>query len=391
MPFDEVAGADVSLSALLAALSGLPGGDPTDWSCAELQEAIPELLACESRLAAVRLAAIAAFDAVGGGQIAGYRSTGDWLTKTARVGHAGGMVATARALRDDLPATAKALASGCISEEHVRVIRRAHKIFGEDFATVEDTMVEYAQNESATGLKRLVELIIQQYRPEDFSADADAAHGKRKVFLSRSLDGWWHLTGLLDPVTGARLRAAFDVFADAASADDDRSPAARRNDAIAEIAARALVGIDRDSGHGQIVLHLDEQQLSSGRGVAWPTGGVMPADDVAALTCSAEVAAVIHDADWQPVALGVTRRFATAAQRTALRARDGDTCVHSGCSTQASRCIAHHIVHWDAGGPTDLPNLVLLCEFHHRQVHHGKLHLLLSAGSYTTTRQRQQA
>ena len=29
----------------------------------------------------------------------------------------------------------------------------------------------------------------------------------------------------------------------------------------------------------------------------------------------------------------------------------------------------HHIVHWDDGRPTNLANLVLLCEHHHRVVH----------------------
>jgi hypothetical protein len=31
----------------------------------------------------------------------------------------------------------------------------------------------------------------------------------------------------------------------------------------------------------------------------------------------------------------------------------------------------HHIVAWSRGGGTNLPNLVLLCYFHHRLVHEG--------------------
>jgi hypothetical protein len=45
------------------------------------------------------------------------------------------------------------------------------------------------------------------------------------------------------------------------------------------------------------------------------------------------------------------------------------------CGTQrdltASWCHAHHIVAWQAGGPTVLDNLVLLCGHHHRLVHTG--------------------
>ncbi len=33
-------------------------------------------------------------------------------------------------------------------------------------------------------------------------------------------------------------------------------------------------------------------------------------------------------------------------------------------------CDAHHIVHWNDGGPTGLDNLILLCGHHHRTMHH---------------------
>jgi len=32
---------------------------------------------------------------------------------------------------------------------------------------------------------------------------------------------------------------------------------------------------------------------------------------------------------------------------------------------------AHHIVHWENGGPTELDNLVLTCPYHHRLHHRG--------------------
>jgi hypothetical protein len=34
---------------------------------------------------------------------------------------------------------------------------------------------------------------------------------------------------------------------------------------------------------------------------------------------------------------------------------------------------AHHIHHWANGGETKLSNLALLCRFHHRQVHEGRV------------------
>jgi hypothetical protein len=32
---------------------------------------------------------------------------------------------------------------------------------------------------------------------------------------------------------------------------------------------------------------------------------------------------------------------------------------------------AHHIWHWELGGPTDYDNLVLVCLFHHKLAHEG--------------------
>ena len=74
---------------------------------------------------------------------------------------------------------------------------------------------------------------------------------------------------------------------------------------------------------------------------------------------------------WSPLAVGRLNRYATPAQRAALHRRDG-RCIYRGCTRPARRCHAHHIIDWRAGGLTDLPNLVLLCPYHHRMVHLGR-------------------
>jgi predicted restriction endonuclease len=48
------------------------------------------------------------------------------------------------------------------------------------------------------------------------------------------------------------------------------------------------------------------------------------------------------------------------------------TCAVPGCgATQGLH--AHHIRHWEDGGPTDLDNLVLVCPYHHRMHHKGDI------------------
>jgi hypothetical protein len=72
----------------------------------------------------------------------------------------------------------------------------------------------------------------------------------------------------------------------------------------------------------------------------------------------------------QPLEVGRTSRVVQPAQRTALAVRDGG-CVFPGCTRPLAWCEAHHLRHWLHGGPTNLANLALLCQAHHRAVHEG--------------------
>jgi len=59
----------------------------------------------------------------------------------------------------------------------------------------------------------------------------------------------------------------------------------------------------------------------------------------------------------------------TGALRRALVLRDGG-CQFPGCDRPAKWCQGHHIRPWADGGPTTLNNVVLVCTFHHRLLHH---------------------
>ena len=69
-----------------------------------------------------------------------------------------------------------------------------------------------------------------------------------------------------------------------------------------------------------------------------------------------------------PLRMGRKLRYASTHQRRALAVRDGG-CVFPGCSRPVAWCDAHHVDHWDTGGPTDIENLALLCRHHHRVTH----------------------
>ena len=423
----------MTVTDLIESLQALPPDQPIDWTLPDLADGIPTMFRAQNQLAALRMDAIAAFDARGGAQIGGYRTTADWLGATTGISQPGGMVNTARALRDELTHTAAALAAGDISEEHLTAIRRAHRMLAEDFPAFEKTVVDYATTNTVKNLRGYTDLLINQYRPDDFDDDAETRRDKRKLYLSRSLDGWWHLTGLLDPETGEHFQAALDVYADRADDTDPRSPAQRRTDALTEIADKAVADINRTSGRGNVLIKISttttpdtsttdsdtdtedseptkpdpadngpgpwppgttitptNPNWPAGTTATWPSGTLMTRPDLAKTTCNAQITTIIGTGTtWQPLAAGTTERFASPTQRLALQARDGDTCIHEHCTVPANRTIAHHLIHWADGGPTDIWNLGLFCGHHHDHAHKGKLTIIINPnGSYTAKPRR---
>ena len=77
--------------------------------------------------------------------------------------------------------------------------------------------------------------------------------------------------------------------------------------------------------------------------------------------------------------VGYAERTVSARLRRALEVRDGH-CVFPGCRARAARCHAHHVLPWQHGGATDLPNLALLCVTHHVAVHEGGWTMALKPG-----------
>jgi hypothetical protein len=70
----------------------------------------------------------------------------------------------------------------------------------------------------------------------------------------------------------------------------------------------------------------------------------------------------------EPLDVGRRTPVVPPAMRRAVIVRDRH-CRFPGCDRPHTWCDAHHVVHWADGGPTAVPNLVLLCRRHHRLVH----------------------
>jgi Domain of unknown function (DUF222)/HNH endonuclease len=286
--------------------------------------------------------------------------------------------------------------------------------------------------------------------PDAADAARQRRHERRGLWLAPTLDGMVAVDGWLEPEAGAIVRAALEPLARPAAAEDARLGGQRTADALAEVCRRALEGgwLPRVGGvRPQLLVMVDLDSLHGPGGPGGPGGlgrlggdlgwaGPLDGEACRRLACDSTVTRVLvsrqptsgpgrcrldHDpgadldpdadpdpggptqlqqrlqaalallpptlggAPSQPLDLGRATRVVSPAQRAALAVRDRG-CVFPGCDRPLAWCDAHHLRSWIDGGPTDLPNLALLCRAHHRAVHEGGWHLARGPdGRFTAT------
>jgi Domain of unknown function (DUF222)/HNH endonuclease len=139
-----------------------------------------------------------------------------------------------------------------------------------------------------------------------------------------------------------------------------------------EVAARP------HSAHTTVVVHVDVEQ----RAAALHLGPLLTDAERQYLTCDATYE-VWFERDGAPIGAGRTTRVINRRLRRALEHRH-PTCAVPGCG--ATRGLhAHHLRHWEDGGPTELANLVQLCPYHHRLHHRGVITIAGPADALSVT------
>jgi hypothetical protein len=211
--------------------------------------------------------------------------------------------------------------------------------------------------------------------------------------------------GELDPETGETLLTALRAIMDAearSGADDRRTPAQRRADALGEICRQWLDGSDRPHVAGErphVTVTVGVRALPDQRTSAESAGGMESAEEptfdsppeldhlgpvrpevAKRLACDASITRVVMAGRSEPLDVGRRTPVVSPAMRRAVIVRDRH-CRFPACDRPQTWCDAHHVVHWADGGPTAVANLVLLCRRHHRMVHErGAFRLALEQG-----------
>lgn len=266
-------------------------------------------------------------------------------------------VGAARAL-PFLPRISAALCSGGLGIDKMLELCR--------FATPEseERLVRWARDVSVATVRHRGDLAARASREELVQAERN-----------RQLDWWYHDEGRrfgmfadLPAAQGAVVEKALErALERVPTMPGEDEPylgvPARRADALVAICSATLAA-DPDPDRATVVVHLQAD------GAEIEDGPAVVPEVAERLSCDARVQVVAEDSGGDVLAVRTLSRVPPAWMLRQLRHRDRG-CRFPGCGTRAFT-HAHHIVWWGKGGRTELPNLVLVCSFHHRLVHeHG--------------------
>jgi hypothetical protein len=310
-------------------------------------------------------------------------------------GHVSGKAARAAAERatvcEEMPNFETALAAGDVSAGHIDALANAGRRLNDEqrleFNDMKDALLAKAEGSSVEHFEREcrdLKTLIQTSTGSDVD-ELDKQRSQREVKRWVEKGSGMHCTLLkLDPLSDNKMWPVVDRKLASLRQQDGTSGVPFR-----ELQAEAFLNTITDSAdHSngssgsasesaipEISVLIDYQTLVDQFHTAGlcetSDGTAIPVSTVRRLCCDAVIAPLITNLDGQVLDAGRTTRTANRKQRRALRAMHR-TCAHPQCSVVFDSCRIHHVVWWNRDlGPTDIANLLPLCEQHHHLVHEG--------------------
>jgi Domain of unknown function (DUF222)/HNH endonuclease len=289
----------------------------------------------------------------------GWRDEGATSLEAWIVERCGVSVPTARAWAHvagrlfDLPQLATALSAGEISFDKVRAVV--------DVATPE-TDQELRERASECSVRQLAELARSTKGRS--AAQAGSEDDRRSL---RFNDTFRTLSVQLPPESYAEAKTCLETRARRMPSDGTTPWDQRLCDGFLELLRS---GDPNGSSPCFVVAHVplaslvDDESTLSGE---LEGAGFISTATVRRLACDSTLAVAVDDDVGHTMYEGRARRLPSDAQRREVKRRDR-TCRFPGC-TNVTFTNVHHVKPWKPDGRTDLDNLTLLCEYHHRRVH----------------------
>lgn len=247
----------------------------------------------------------------------------------------------------------------------------------------EETLLGYARVENPRHFRRrCLELSLRLARDHGLRlAERQRKAAELRSWIDRST-GMGHLHATLEPELFEKVTTAIDLQLASMKSELGSAELGHRRlrvDAFAELIRNSGALCPRSA---EIIVLCDEATLRTGllaEGSICETGDGAPLHPEALrrMACDARIIPAVLDGDGHPLDLGRARYEPTAAQRRAL-ATMYQTCAHPECEVPFRRCRIHHVIFWEHLGPTDVCNLLPLCERHHHLVHEGGWRLTMT-------------
>jgi hypothetical protein len=263
--------------------------------------------------------------------------------------------------------------------------------FRDAWAAAATRLIEEAQHRTVEELGRQARVIRDQLDPEG------ARHRFDERFAARSYRTWTDQDGVrhghirFDDAGGAWMQAIFDAalkprrggprFVGAVEQEhaerleqDPRTNEQLGYDLLIDVMrSGALADAASVFGVKQAGVRVVTVVPTSGDATVSyieETGEPVPASLAEQQRCSTSHRECGVDENGDPLYLGREARLFSPNQKLALALRDGG-CRWRGCDRPAHYCEAHHIDPYAEGGRTDVDRGILLCRWHHMQLHHG--------------------
>ncbi len=290
------------------------------------------------------------------------------------------------------PAFGSAVARGSVSVEHLDVLYWAVDPLAADVVALllerSAHLVTRAERLAPRPFAKVLRALIDSLCAVAAEQLAAAQREASDLVFWRGADGRGHFRGSLDPerftILVNDVEAKASEMIRAAERDGLTLPRSA-NLNVAALFALVTRGTDAGGGDGRrplIHLLVDAKTVADGPHEATVCetvdGDAVPLTLLGQYTYGAVIQAIVLGDDGVPLNVGRQYRSATAAQWAALTAIYSH-CGWPECDQPISRCQAHHLWYWEDGGPTDLENLLPLCQHHHTLVHHRGWQLRLGA------------
>ena len=240
-----------------------------------------------------------------------------------------------------------------------------------ELAAAIDGLVGEARSLPANEFERRLKVEVRRLQGDDEARQKRSVRWRSWV---ERISGMFRGDFACDPLNAVRIDKRIQdevdrLFAERVPDDCPDDPIEKQKYLAGLAVISLLLGHGAGVGKPELIVVVDATQVDAdGKPtVDWGLPVDLPDDVLRDVAARAKLHVV---AIWPPAELdlGRSQRLASAAQRRVLRALY-PRCAIPGCEVRFSRTKAHHVWWWEHGGPTDLDNLLPICNRHHHCVH----------------------